>query len=181
MKTKLTLLFFVLCALLRAQTFVPATVVTFKKDTLKGEAQINTKKPLMQYEKVIFRDLNGIQKNYKADKLLSYTLENDAYIGLDNDGEPRFYKVLAKGAVNLYELGIEMQIGNKIVPDKEYYLSYPENKRLVEVKRKKFKRQISDWLKENPALADKYDTEEFDAEKAAALINEYNLWLASKN
>jgi hypothetical protein len=173
--------FILLCFFkVRGQVFVPATLVTFKHDTLRGEAQISAKKPLMQYEKVIFKDANGIQKNYKADKLISYTLDKDFFIALDNDGEARLYKVLAMGAINLYELGIEMQIGNKLVPDKEYYLSYPENKRLVEVKRKKFKKQISDWLKENPAIAANYDSEEFDAEKAAKVLQEFNIWKASK-
>jgi hypothetical protein len=62
-----------------------------------------------------------------------------------------------------------------------YYLSYSENKRLVEVKRKKFKKQINECLKENPALAAKYGEEEFETEKAIAILNEFNSWKASQN
>ena len=62
-----------------------------------------------------------------------------------------------------------------------YCLSYSENKRLGEVKRKKFKKQINECLKENPALAAKYGEEEFDAEKATAILNEFNSWKASQN
>jgi hypothetical protein len=36
-------------------------------------------------------------------------------------------------------------------------------------------------LKENPALAAKYGEEEFDAEKATAILNEFNSWKASQN
>lgn len=62
-----------------------------------------------------------------------------------------------------------------------YCLRYSENKRLVEVKRKKFKKQINECLKENPALAAKYGEEEFETEKAIAILNEFNSWKASQN
>jgi hypothetical protein len=172
----LLLSLFIGISLVQSQTFVKTVVVTLKGDTLKGEAQINTKKPLQKFEKIIFRDASGIQKNFKPDKVTSYTLDTDYFISLNQDGEPRFYRVLANGAINLYELGFEMQVGNKIEADVEYYLSYPENKRLVEIKKKKFKKQLADWLKENPDIAAKYTDEEFDAEKAAAVINEFNNW-----
>lgn len=168
------------CGTLAAQSFIKAKVVTTKGDTVYGEAQINTKKLMQKYEKVILRDANGIQKIFKADKASAYFLENDQFISLDNDGEPRFYRVLALGAVNLYELGVEMQVGNKIVPELEYYLSYPQNKRLVEVKKKKFKKQIADWLKDNPDIASKYTEEEFDESKATAIIIEFNNWKAKQ-
>lgn len=180
LKQRLTGMMMICFLMVRSQSFVPATLITYKNDTLRGEAQVNPKKPLQQYDKVIFRDASGAQKNYRAEKLISYTLDKDFYIALDNDGEPRFYRVLAKGAVNLYELGVEMQVGDKIVPEKEYYLAHPDNKKLVVVRRKKFKNQLSDWLKDNPALAERYDSETFDPEKAAILINEFNSWKASK-
>jgi len=180
MKTAIGIFLISSSLMVGAQTFVTAKVVTLTGDTLRGEAQVNAKKPMLAYEKIIFKDAAGIQKIYKADKVVSYMLEGDSYFSMDSDGEPRFYRVLSKGAVNLYELGVEMQIGEKIVTEKAYYLSYSENKRLVEVKRKKFKKQINECLKENPALAAKYVAEEFDAEKAIAILNEFNSWKASQ-
>jgi len=64
---------------------------------------------------------------------------------------------------------------NEVTYDIEYYLSKPDNKKLVVVKQNKFKKQITDWMKDNPELLNDFeDSKEFDSEKAVALINQYN-------
>lgn len=158
----------------KAQNFVKAHIITIKHDTIYGEAQVNEKKPIMKFEKVIFKDQNGIQKNYKPEKLLEYTMGDDRFISLDTDGYPRFYKVLAAGSINLYELIVEMQVGKNIVPQTEYYLSNAGNKKLVAVKTKRFNKQLLDWMGDFGAIASKYNKEEFDVALATTLIKEYN-------
>ena len=174
MRLRLSVGFMCLCLIGSAQNFVKAKIITIKGDTLFGEAMVNDKKPMMKFEKVVFKDQTGIQKNYKPEKLLEYYLGEDRFISLDTDGYPRFYKVLASGAINLYELMVEMQVGNKIVPETEYYLSNAGNKKLVGVKSKKFKKQLLDWMGDYQAIAAKYDKEEFDLALAVTLLNEYN-------
>jgi hypothetical protein len=162
-------------------TFVKAYVVPLKGDTIKGEAKVNPKKPTEIYDKVTFRDKNGVQKNYKPEKLQAYGLDSAHFISLTHDGEPKFYKVLAKGAINFYTIAFESMNVNEIILENEYYIANPDNKKLVIVKQNKFKKQLADWMKDNQDIAAGYTEEKnFDETRAIAVINEYNAWKATQ-
>lgn len=163
------------------QNAIKAYVVTLKGDTVRGEAQMNPKKPLQHYDKLVFKDLNGVQKNYKADKLKSYCLDKEYYIGFTYDGEPKFYHALVRGSVNLYEVKFEFQQGKEVITESEYFLSQPDNKKMIPVKTAKFKKQLADWTKDKPEIAENYpDDKEFDEKAAIASITEYNTWKAGQ-
>jgi hypothetical protein len=179
------LLSFVLFCLLasgaRAQAgFIKAYIITDKGDTVRGEAKPNPKKEMEAYEKIYFKDANGVQKNYRPSKILGYGVNEDHFISLDNDGEPRFYKVLARGPINLYVIMFEAVNMNEVSMEPEYYLAKPDNKKLVVIKQAKFKKQASDWMKDNMEFLNAYpDDKKFDQEKAIEVINQYNTWKAA--
>jgi len=174
-----TLFFFVFT---NAQiTYVKGYVLPLKGDTIRGEIKMNAKKPTEVFEKVGFKDANGVQKNYKPEKLRAYGIENDHYISLTDGGEPAFFKILAKGHINLYMMMYEAMEMNEILMMPEYYLSLPDNKRLVAVKKNKFKKQMADWMKDNTEFIDAFEEEKiFDIEKATAVITAYNTWKAAQ-
>jgi hypothetical protein len=162
------------------QSFAPGYIVTDKNDTIKGEVRINPKKPHDVYSKVYFKDPKGIQKNYRPEKIKGYGVNTDTYLSLDSDGEPLFYKVLVTGYINFYKLEFETIRMNNPVFEFEYYFTDPESEKgkLVVVKENKFKKQISEYMEDNPEIAQDYsdDGKNFDPEKAAEVIAQYNAW-----
>lgn len=161
--------------------FEKAYIVTEKGDTIKGEAKLNPKKEFEVYDRIYFKDENGVQKNYRPGKIAAYGVKDDHFISLAHDGEPKFYKVLTRGAINLYMVVFETMQMNESVFEPEYYIAYPDNKKLVMVKKGKFKKQISEWIKEKPEFAEVYpDEKKFDEEKAIAVISQYNSWKAGQ-
>jgi hypothetical protein len=161
--------------------FVKSYIVNEKKDTIWGEAKVNAKKESDAFDKIYFKDAAGIQKTYRANKIMAYGVNDDHFISLDNAGEPQFYKVLARGEINLYMVVYEGMQMNEPTYDRVYYLAKPDNKKLVVVKQNKFKKQISEWMKENPEFIANYeDNKELDVEKAVAVISQFNSWKAGK-
>lgn len=173
--------FLALNGLAQQPTFVKAYVVTDKGDTIRGEAKMNPKKPADLYDKVYFKDANGIQKNYKPGKTSAFGIGDDHFIAMTYDGEPKFYKVLARGPINFYSVAFESMNMNEPVLEQEYFLAAPDNKKLVIVKQGKFKKQLLEWMKDNQEIANGYEDEKkFDEAKAAAVIKEYNSWKAAQ-
>ena|SRR5436190_7500322 len=175
------LLFCLLASKVEAQAgFVKAYIITEKGDTIRGDAKPNPKKEIEAYERIYFKDANGVQKNYRPSKIRGYGINEDHFISLDNDGEPRFYKVLARGAVNLYMIMFEAVNMNEVSMEPEYYLAKSDNKKLVVIKQAKFKKQATDWMKDNMEFLNAYpDDKKFDQEKAIEVINQYNSWKAA--
>jgi hypothetical protein len=157
--------------------FVKAYLINGKGDTLRGEAKINPKKEFENYYKVVFRDEKGQQKTYKPEKIKGFGFEEDHYVTITEDDESLFFKVLARGTITLYKFMYEGLRMNKPVYVPEYYLMVPDKDRLVLVKENKFKKQISDYMDDNPELVKGYEEGlEFEPAKAAELITQYNAW-----
>jgi hypothetical protein len=179
------LLLLLVCFLFRVsaqQTFSKGYIVNDKKDTIRGEVRQNPKKQHEAFLKVFFKDAAGMQKNYKPGKVLAYGVNNDHYVSMDSDGEPSFYKILVKGYMCFYMLTFETMRMNEPVFESEYYFSHPNNQNLVVVKEAKFKKQLTDYMKDNPEIAQSYedDGKNFDPAKAAEVITNYNAWKATQ-
>jgi hypothetical protein len=170
------------CAGTGQATFSKGYLVTLKGDTLRGEAKVNPKKEHDNYYKIVFRDANGQQKTYKPEKTSAYGFNDEHYESITEDDEALFYKVLARGTITLYKFMYEGLRMNKPIWVPEYYLRVPDEKKLVLVKENKFKKQISDWIDDNPELLNSFeDNKDFDPGKAAELINNYNAWKATQH
>lgn len=181
MKYSLVVLFILFSAIYSQGqvTFVKGYIVNLKGDTLKGEAKINPKKELESYNKVFFKDESGVQKNYKPEKLQAYGYEGHHFVSMDSEGEKKFFKVLSRGTINFYKLGYEGLRMNNIVFEVEYYLSHSGDKELELVKEGKFKKQMTEWMKDNTEFINTYgDEKNFNAERALEIISNYNDWKA---
>lgn len=176
----------IICALLSlpavAQvTYAKAYIVNDKGDTIRGEAKLNPKKEHEAYDKVFFKDPTGAQKSYKPGKTKAYGFDDKHFVSMDSEGEPKFYMVLSRGAINFYKLGYEALKMNDIVHEIEYYISHAGNEKLVLVKEGKFKKQMTEWMKDEPEFISAYDDDKkFDEERATAVITQYNNRKAGK-
>lgn len=156
-------------------------MITIAGDTLKGEVKMNPKKEFDNYSKVFFKDASGVQKNYKPDKVKGYGFDNKHFITSKYDGEAVFFKVLSKGHIMLFEMMYEMQIMNEISQKTEYYLAKKEDTEYAKLKENKYKKQLTELMKDNPEiLANADEGKKFEIEKVVELVNQYNDWAKTK-
>lgn len=197
MRIRLAFLMLLLSALMQAQKeekapktpktpapkaeYFKGYVVNEKGDTIRGEVKYNPKKEQDCFSKVIFRDETGAQKNYKPKKAKAYGFNGQHYVAMEFEGEPKYYRVLVSGDINMYEMMYEMISMNQPVVGSVYYVSHKDDKHLKEIKESKFKKQMTDYMKDHPEVLDGYeDGKEFNAESAIAVIRQYNAWKATQ-
>lgn len=175
-KTALLISFIILYSHSYSQvTFAKGYLVELDGDTLKGEVKMNPKKDFDLFNKVFFKDASGVQKNYKPDKVKAYGFDGKHFIASLYEKEMMFYKVLCNGTVRLYEMMCETQIMNEISYKSEYFLSRKDDKEFTRLKPVKYKKQLSEFLKDNPDIVqDTEDDKKFEIEKIADLITRYN-------
>lgn len=161
-------------------TFVKGYLINDKGDTLKGEVKINPKKEHELYSKVFFKDESGAQKNYKPNKVKGYGINNEHFVSISQDEEALFYKRLTNGAIILYKTSFETVNMNETIHDHMWYLSKEGDKKLTEVREGKFRKQLSEWMKDNQELANSFkDEKEFNEAAAIETITKYNDWKKS--
>jgi hypothetical protein len=178
-RLKFTFILSIVCSLLLSQTEKPGYIVTMKGDTVKGTVKLNPKKEAEVFEKVNFKDQSGVQKNYKASKIKAYGVEDIHYRSVFEGDEAVFYRVVVSGDINLYEIVVEAVRMNEVTQDHEYYFTDSNNKKLVRVKENKFKKQMTERMKDNTSFIEEYgDDQEFNTEIAAEVISRYNAWKA---
>jgi hypothetical protein len=182
MKNFLLVVLVSVCALAQSQaTFVKGYLVNDKGDTLKGEAKVNPKKEIDNYNKIYFKDESGVQKNYKPNKIKGYGCNNQDFVSMDADGEMKFYCVLATGNINLYKLGYEAMRMNEVVFETEYYIAHSDGKDLMLVKEGKYKKQLAEWMKDNQEFINSHNEDKkFDPQTITEIITQYNAWKAAK-
>jgi hypothetical protein len=66
---------------------------------------------------------------------------------------------------------------NQTVKELAYYLYKEGDKKMTDVKETKFKKQIMEWMEDEPEIASDYpDEKKFLIESAVSVINKYNEW-----
>ncbi|MES2679286.1 MAG: hypothetical protein V4635_05345 [Bacteroidota bacterium] len=163
-------------------TFEKGYVVNDKGDTLRGEIKFNPKKEQDCYSKVVFKDESGALKNYKPNKAKAYGFNDQRYVAMEFEGEPKFLRVLAEGEINLYKMMFEDISMNKEVVAGEYFVSHKaDDKKRTAVKEGKFKKQMTELMKDNTEFINNYEDEKtFNEANAAEVIKKYNAWKAGK-
>jgi hypothetical protein len=153
--------------------FMNGYIIQAKGDTVKGEIKINTKKDFENYSKVFFKDPTGNQKFHKPDKIKGYGYEGKTYVSSKFEGEPAFYRVIINGDLMLLDIMYEMMQMNETTFKNEYYLARKGDTEFTKIKTNKFKKQLTEFMKDKPDIAAGAD-DKFDIEKAIELINQYN-------
>ncbi len=173
---------FAVCSAPAQITFVKGYVVNEKGDTLKGEVKYNPKKEQDCYNKVYFKDATGAIKNYKPKKSKAYGFNERHFAAMDFEGEMKYYQVLAIGEINMYKIMYEMISMNQPILGAEYFISHKKDPaNLTSVKQGKFKKQMTDWMKDHPDFINDFDDDkDFDSDTAIEVIKKYNAWKEGK-
>ncbi len=156
-------------------TFVPGYIVNEKGDTLKGEVKFNPKKEQDNHNKVYFKDAQGLQKNYKPNKIKAYGFDKSHYVAMDIGGEEKYYKAIARGEISLYKMIFEEVKMNESSFVADYFLIKKGDKKMTDVKPNKFKKQLGEMMSGAAGYVSDYeDSKVLDEAKAAEVINKYN-------
>ena len=173
---------FLSCNFLISQvTFVKGYMLNPNGDTVKGEVRINPKRLSENFTKLYFKDNNGVQKNHKPDKVKGYGYEGKNFIASKFGDEICCFKVLSSGKVMLYEMVFEEYNVSTTYFKSEFYFSQGGDKEFTRLKQGKFKKQLSDVMKDNTEFIQNAteDEKKFEIEKVTEIVNQYNSWAKS--
>lgn len=182
---KFVLLFVsVCCAVVMSQAAMiwkPGYVVTNAGDTVKGEVKVNDKKEFDLFRKVTLKLSETEKKMYNPTKIKEYTVDGQRFIAKSIDGENVFVKVVAQGAVTLYQHQFEYYHGEEVRYDTEYYIE--KNNDLSKIKGNKFKKIVAEIMADNAELVKKVQESDgkYEGDAIVEVVNEYNTWFKEQN
>lgn len=163
-------------------TFTPGYVVLNTGDTIKGEIKNNPKKQFDLFSKVLVKLDEERRKTYKADKVKSYTFEDNTFIAKKMDGEMVFMKRISEGAIDLYEFQYEwINAKNETEIRSEYYVEKEGTEEPVRIKSGRFRKQIAEIMSDNEEIVKELEDNKYDVENLAEVVENYNKWAKGKS
>lgn len=159
-------------------------VVLNTGDTVKGEVRFNTKKEIDLFNKVQLKVSETEKKSYNPEKLKAYGYEDVKFVTRKVGGELAFMKVLTAGRITIYEFQYELQRGNDIIVEKEYFIenSAKAGEEPQKLKMAKFKKIAVELMADHTELVERIQAEDkkYELTDCQALVEEYNEWAAGQ-
>lgn len=158
-------------------------VVLISGDSVKGDIRVNTKKELPLYQKVAVKQGEST-KTYKPEQVKEYGFESTLFVARKVDGEMQFLKVISSGHVNLYELQFEVQRGDALIVESEYYIEKNDGTaELQKAKSGKFKKTVAELMNDNAELVARVESSDkkYEIAEMKQVCEEYNSWFEQQN
>lgn len=159
-------------------------VILSSGDSIKGDIRVNTKKELPLFQKVALKQ-GETSKTYKPEQVKEFGFEGNRFLSRKVDGEQQFLKVISYGHVILYELQFELQRGDQVVVDKDYYteLNDGSGNGPQKLKLNKFKKSVAELMSDNSDLVARVqnDDKKYEISDVQSVIEEYNSWYEQQN
>lgn len=158
-------------------------IVLLSGDSVKGDIRVNTKKELPLFSKVAVKQ-GEATKTYKPEQVKEYGFESTHFVARKIDGEMQFVKVLSSGRVNLYEWQYELQRGNEVVVESEYYIEKNDGaSEMQKAKSGKFKKIVAEIMADNSELVARVqgDDKKYEVAEMTQVCDEYNTWYSEQN
>jgi hypothetical protein len=159
-------------------------VILTNGDSVKGDIKVNTKKELTLFQKVTMKITETSTKTYKPEQVAEYGFEESKFLARKVDGEMQFMKVLASGRVNLFEWQYELQRGNELVVEKEYFIEKNDGAgKLEKAKPAKFKKTVAELMADHTDLVARIQNEDkkYEIAQMQSIVEEYNTWYEEQN
>ncbi len=160
--------------------FVRGYLISKNEDTLRGEVRYHPKKEIENYGKITFKDAVGGQKTYKPDQIKGYGGGGKHFISDKFNGEITFYRVHAVGKILLLEIMYDNYAPNEAPYKSEYFFSVRGDKEYTKLKENKAKKQMKEFMKDNPEFIKDLDDEKFDIDVLSKKVRQYDEWERSK-
>ncbi|MBI3509404.1 MAG: hypothetical protein HY064_01990 [Bacteroidetes bacterium] len=158
-------------------------VILNSGDSVKGDIHVNTTKELSLFSKVSLKQ-GEATKTYKPEVVKEFGFEQTRFISRTIDGELSFVKVLSSGRINLYELQYELQRGNEVIVDSDYFIEKNDGSGSLEkVKTGKFKKTVAELMADNTELVARVqnDDKKYEIADIQKVVEEYNTWYQQQN
>jgi hypothetical protein len=152
-------------------------------DSIKGDIRVNTKKELPLFQKVALKQGEST-KTYKPEQVKEYAFDGNRFLSRKVDGEQQFLKVISYGRIILYELQFEMQRGDELIVDKDYYIEKNDGSSTPEkLKFSKFKKNVAELMGDNSELVTRVqgDDKKYEINDVQGVVEEYNSWYEQQN
>ena len=154
--------------------YYPGYVIQLNGDTLVGEIKKNPKRDYDNFAKAAYRKKDGVDiKTFGPAKIKSYCVDGTIFVSRNVDGDQVFVKQISKGAVNLYEVQVEVMQMNDISIKSDYYIE-KHGGEFVKIKSSKFKKQMSDAMSDNEEIVKALEDKTYDYENIVEVVNAYN-------
>ncbi len=158
--------------------FYTGYIINGQGDTIQGEVKVNPKKELSVFTKIMFKDSKGMAKLYKSDKIKGFGYMHPdkktiiSFVSAGDKEHSEFYKVaIANYFVKIYEFQHEeMSMGNFYI-QKDYFI-YKDDE-YVKLKSRKLKKQLSEFIQNDEALAELDKLDEIDIDKVSAILEKH--------
>jgi len=162
--------------------FNPGYYLPLKGDTVKGEIQLNLEDPSAAYREFNFRAKpTSKPQTLTPKKARGYGYGNNHYTLIKFDAQTEvFMKVWAQGRLNFYEYS-EAGQNEPAFFIQEPASENPEKKELKKLSKLHYKRELKPYMKDQPMLWDELDKFNFNPEKIAAKIREFNSMYAASS
>lgn len=153
-------------------------VILSSGDSIKGDIKVNTKKELTLFQKVYVKQGES-SKTYKPEQVKEYGYESSRFLSRKIDGEMQFLKVLSYGHIILYEWQYELQRGENLIIEKEFFIEKNDGSgKLEKAKPGKFKKMVAELMADNTELVARVQGEDkkYEIGDMQKIIAEYNTW-----
>lgn len=156
-------------------SFVKGYYLTLTGDTVKGEVKVNPKKELDQYQKLAFKEANGMQRTFKSDKIKGYGYDKASFISGEYEGEKVYFKLLSKGVLNLYEVQYEVLLMNELRTKTDYLMKKTSSDEFVRIKSGRIKKQLTDVMADDSEFVKQLEArKDLEPENLKEVFNSYN-------
>lgn len=155
--------------------YLKGYVVLISGDTVNGEIRNNPSIEYENYRKIRFREAKGKKiMSYTPTTIKSFKLDNSIFISRNFEDEEVFIKCVLTGTFNLYEAQVEVMQNTGIVLEKSYLFENAQEKILIEINDRKFKKQMSELFSDNQEIVQKIEDKAFTYKNVVDLFDAYN-------
>jgi len=191
MKRILVLLFVASACVLSAQPkkapkmapmTAPGYYVGAKNDTVRGEIQTNPEDETSLYKVFSFKPANsGKLMPVSTKKAKAYGFEDKHFVRITDDEGDKYLERLAEGRLNFYKLRYNGKVDGMPGIETQYYMQDTRAegaqaglKEISKISTKFYKRDLKDYMKDQPMIWSDLDKFTFDERAVTNAINEFN-------
>lgn len=148
------------------------SIVLASGETLKGWLKFKSGEEIKN--RLTIKLTEEDKRTYKPADITSFSTESASFISYEIEKEGVFMKVLADGAIQLYELQYTFSKGGSDSYKYEMYIRKKGEKELVALKQGSWKKQVTEYINDNNSIVQQIEKGKLKLDELPALIIQYN-------
>lgn len=148
------------------------SVLLTSGETIKGWIKFKSGEEIKNRLTIILNEQE--KRTYKHSDIVSFETPDASFISYEIAKEGVFLRVLADGAIQLYELQYAFSQGSSDSYKYEMYIRRQGEKDLVAIKQGSWKKQIVEYIADNSAILQQLEKGKIKQDELPVLIQQYN-------